>query len=327
MNQKSLWQCFHCQEKIAPRAAKCPHCGGTFDAYSRGFMSSNARAADKWAREKAGLPPKGCLGAFVGLIGVGMFLVATTTYVMAKDARPNVAGMMSGIPLKQFTPALPEELSKVSPQRQALDVTFFGNSSGTNINLDFVGKMNWRFQKPNYQHTVLATVDPSGIVTSIERMVSYEIGYKNPPLADGVINGLRQKYGAPEKIEKYQSGLQRFHWWIKTGEAKSAHVKSSQICPERAARLRNGLDWIEGVKSANGLQVFASSYGNIGADCGFIIRAEVSRSGSQLRAIKVLLIDVQQVHKTLRDTHFLLRDKSLEAEIKQKANSEAAPEL
>ena len=73
-----MWKCYHCEKEIAPRAPTCPHCGGTFNASSRGFMSSNARAHENYEREKQGLPPKsGCAVMLGGFISVGvLFYVA-----------------------------------------------------------------------------------------------------------------------------------------------------------------------------------------------------------------------------------------------------------
>lgn len=267
------------------------------------------------------------LGILVGLMLAGTALIATTSYVLAKAAQSSVAKMTTAVPLDTLTSALPSELKGVSPQRKKLDVTYFGKGSGTNIRLDFVGRVEWRLQKPRYQHTVSVAVDPTGFVTAIERSIGYEIGHKSPPQLSGVVSGLTQKYGKPQQVEKYPSGTQRFEWWIKTGEGKSTVPALDKICPQKAMRLRSGLDWITGAKGANGLQAFAFNYGNIGADCGYIVRAEVRSDGAFLRSLKVTLLDVQQIHKTMRDTHFLLRNKSLEAEIKQKEKSGGVPEL
>lgn len=264
---------------------------------------------------------------FAGSITFGLFLAATTAYVQAKEARPNIAGMETGITLNELTAALPKEVSSVKASKKKLDVTYFGTTSKANMHMTFVGVVDWRFRKPNYDHVISATVDPRGIITSIDRTISYDVGSKNPPVLDGLISSLHQKYGKPQQFEDFRTGLKRLHWWIGTGEAKSNNSKPHQICPHKVTRMRNGLDWITGVKAANGLEAFAFNYGEIGADCGFIIRAEIKANGPLLRSLNVMLIDVQQVHKTMRYIHFLFRDKSIEAEIKLRANSGAAPEL
>lgn len=76
----TLWKCYHCEQKIAPKAPVCPHCGGTFDAFKRGFMNSNAMRLEAYEREKAGLPPKsgpGCAIPLGLLVGGAAFMVST----------------------------------------------------------------------------------------------------------------------------------------------------------------------------------------------------------------------------------------------------------
>jgi len=86
----TMWKCYHCQKEIAPNASTCPHCGGVFGTYEKGFMQSNARMDEAYEREKAGLPPKSGLGCAIpfALMGAGFVagsILLTSSLVEAAE--------------------------------------------------------------------------------------------------------------------------------------------------------------------------------------------------------------------------------------------------
>lgn len=77
----AMWKCYHCKKEIAPRAPKCPHCGGVFNVSQNGFMEANARIDNRVAREKVGLPSKGGFGCAIPAAILGMSIISAATLI------------------------------------------------------------------------------------------------------------------------------------------------------------------------------------------------------------------------------------------------------
>jgi|GEM_PF-6303807 len=182
-----MWKCYHCKKEIAPRAPTCPHCGGTFGVSQNGFMESNARIDEDYAREKAGLPPKSGLGCAIpfalligGLVTVSS-LIATSDLFAAETKQSNVdiIGLRTGMTFQQFVNGLPKKFNKKFSNLRDSSITFRGNNSSSNTRVDFKGSGFSQVQDKHLTEHIAITLAPDFLEMLCVKSTAHPIGREN----------------------------------------------------------------------------------------------------------------------------------------------------
>ena len=329
-----MWKCYHCKKEIAPRAPKCPHCGGVFNVSQNGFMEANARMDEDYAREKAGLPPKsgfGCAIPFALLIG-GLVtvssLLATSDLFAAETKQSNVdiIGLRTGMTFQQFLNGLPKKFNKKFSNLRDSNVTFRGNNSSSNTRVDFKGSGFWQVQDKHLREHIAITLAPDFLgkqVTTIERNLSFET-YRNDskaPLTNNVLNALRKKYGAPywERKPTSQRKTGEMLFVFGKNETKSWFTTEPYPC-EKGLKL-NSPQWGFVGSNANMVQ-FGKQYGNLSDErCGPYIKVTYSPDGALLNRLSVTLVDVPLINDLMLKAFLALQAETQRKEQETQQNA------